>query len=216
MSARSFLLSLTLLTACGNSSDADAGRADAGPATCASPGMASVGAADTHCDPGIVQTVDPASCAGDPDSGVVDDAGTSDVDAGVVVCEYGDPLFGMEGDDDDCKYHFTWTSTPICEGAAGTFFTVTVTNKSDGSAVTGADMRAETFVPGGPACDAIPSRTGPNSFVHLREGPSGTYSGPVVFDRAAEWIVRFHVFETCSDVPEDSPHGHVAFRITVP
>jgi hypothetical protein len=175
--------------------------------------MASVGAADTHCG-GTVQTVDPASCSGASDGGASD--ASSDVDAGVAACEYGAPLFGMEGDDDDCKYHFAWTSTAICQGAAGTFFTVTVTNKADGSAVTGADMRAETFVPSSPACDAIPSHTGPNSFVHLHEGPPGTYVGPIQFDRAAEWNVRFHVFESCSDEPEDSPHGHVAFRVTVP
>jgi hypothetical protein len=37
-----------------------------------------------------------------------------------------------------------------------------------------------------------------------------------VFDQSGRWVVRFHYFETCSDVPEDSPHGHVAFYIDVP
>jgi hypothetical protein len=28
--------------------------------------------------------------------------------------------------------------------------------------------------------------------------------------------VRFHLHENCSDVPEDSPHGHAAFYVSVP
>jgi hypothetical protein len=45
----------------------------------------------------------------------------------------------------------------------------------------------------------------------------GTYSvGPVRFDQAGRWFVRFHFYETCSDAPEDSPHGHVAFWVDVP
>lgn len=30
------------------------------------------------------------------------------------------------------------------------------------------------------------------------------------------WMVRSHLYETCSDEPEDSPHGHAAFFVTVP
>jgi len=37
-----------------------------------------------------------------------------------------------------------------------------------------------------------------------------------VFDKSGRWVVRFHFFESCSDVPDDSPHGHVAFYIDVP
>jgi len=210
MSRALLVLATVTLVACGSTPNADAGPGDGGPAMCGAPGMPSVGAADTHCDPGIVQPTSQASCAG------LDVDAFTDVDAGVPDCEYGAPLFGASGDDDDCKYHFAWSSTPICQGRAGVFFTVVVTSKVDGSPVTGADMRAETFIPGGTACDAIPMHTGPNSFVHLREGPLGTYVGPIEFDHTGEWNVRFHVFESCSDVPAESPHGHVAFRVTVP
>ena len=36
-------------------------------------------------------------------------------------------MFNAEGDDDDCKYHIIWTSTPVRENASVTF-TVTLTN----------------------------------------------------------------------------------------
>jgi len=45
----------------------------------------------------------------------------------------------------------------------------------------------------------------------------GVYSvGPVRFDQAGRWTVRFHFFETCLDAREDSPHGHAAFYVDVP
>jgi hypothetical protein len=172
--------------------------------------MPTTGSADTHCAPSIVQTTNQASCFG------MVDAGESDVDAGVEACEYGDTVFGMAADDDDCKYHFAWTSTPICEGEGGVLFTVVVTNKTDGSPVTGANMRAETFVTMRDACDVTTSHPGPNTFAHFTEGAAGTYTGAIQFDQAGQWTVRFHVFEECQDAPADSPHGHVAFRLTVP
>jgi hypothetical protein len=57
----------------------------------------------------------------------------------------------------------------------------------------------------------------PSNNITATEGPAGTYEiGPVIFDRSGRWVVRWHYFENCSDVPEDSPHGHVAFYIDVP
>ena len=45
---------------------------------------------------------------------------------------------------------------------------------------------------------------------------SGTYVGNVIFDQSGQWVVRFHIHEECADVLEDSPHGHAAFRFTIP
>lgn len=212
------LLAAAGMIACGNTT-----ATDAGPLTCASPGMPTSGPADTHCGT-TVQPVHQSSCFGSTDdAGPEPDAGLGDVDAGAVdTCDYGDTLFGMEGDDDDCKYHVRWTSTSICEGASGVTFTVVATSKADGTPVTGAEIHAETFLsaPAGASCDdALASgHTGPGSEVRLTESTTtpGTYVGNVAFDRAGQWTIRFHLFEMCDDAPEDSPHGHEAFRLTVP
>ena len=45
----------------------------------------------------------------------------------------------------------------------------------------------------------------------------GVYKvGPIKFDAAGIWTVRFHFFEECGDAREDSPHGHAAFYVKVP
>lgn len=207
------------LAACGDGSTGPDAGSDGGPLTCASPGMPTAGPPDTHCG-STVLVADQASCFGspddagpEPDAGVADDAGTG------PECDYGDTLFGMEGDDDDCKYHLRWTSSPICEGEPGVTFTVVATHKIDGSPVTGAQMHAETFVSiDAPCDDALGSgHTGPGSEVALTESTTtpGTYVGNVAFDQAGQWTIRFHLFDLCVDEPA-SPHGHVAFRLTVP
>jgi hypothetical protein len=33
---------------------------------------------------------------------------------------------------------------------------------------------------------------------------------------AGRWNVRFHMYEQCSDLTEDSPHGHITFFVDVP
>ena len=44
----------------------------------------------------------------------------------------------------------------------------------------------------------------------------GVYKvGPIKFDAAGKWTVRFHFFEGCTDT-ETSPHGHAAFLVNVP
>jgi hypothetical protein len=49
------------------------------------------------------------------------------------------------------------------------------------------------------------------------EAAGGKYTvGPIKFDAPGNWTVRFHFYEECSDVPEDSPHGHAAFFVHVP
>jgi hypothetical protein len=130
-------------------------------------------------------------------------------------------MFGHEGDDDDCKYHVSWTSTAICEGAAGVTFTVTATYLTSNMPVTGVPMfLVETFIPSvaDAACDDMSTHPGPNTFGPLTETPvgSGVYVGPVEFDDPGDWTVRFHIHEECLDILDDSPHGHAAFHITVP
>jgi hypothetical protein len=65
-------------------------------------------------------------------------------------------------------------------------------------------------------CDNVSTHPGPNSGVVLDEGPPGTYSGRIAFDQPGQWTVRFHFHEECADLRDTSPHGHVAFHITVP
>ena len=188
------------------------GAVDGTAATCASPGSATAGSEDMHCmsdDGGVVaQLTAEASCH-------VDSAAP---DGGSAGCEFGATMFGAEGDDDDCKYHVRWTAGALCEGSAGVPFTVVVTNKTDGTPATGAMTMAEVFTatPGDASCDDQSTHPGPNSGVMLEEGPSGTYNGSIQFDQAGQWTVRFHMHHDCADVLEDSPHGHAAFRFTLP
>jgi hypothetical protein len=120
-------------------------------------------------------------------------------------------FYGREADDDDCKYHVRFENSCITQGEPVTF-TVQLTRKTDGAAATGAD-------PDGPEIYLAddPGHPSPsNDFVAV-EGPPGTYKiSPVIFDRPGRWVVRFHFFEMCSDIPEDAPHGHTAFYIDVP
>jgi hypothetical protein len=192
---------------------------DAAPASCASPGEATPGVPDQHCleDGGgmMTQTVSQSACC------VPGDAG------GPFTCPYDSTMFGHEGDDDDCKYHVTWTSTAICEGSGGVEFTVkavSLTERVDGAPapVTGAHVHPEVFVTsrtdaGGEAgCDDKSGHESPSTFEIFGESPPGTYSGRIVFDEPGQWTVRFHFNENCLDVLPNSPHGHAAFHITVP
>ena len=192
------------LAACKSTTNA----VDAGFAMCATPGALASGPADNHCaldDGGVMaQPTNAASCH----AAGIDGQG----------CGYGDTRFGTSAYDDDCKYHVVISTTPICEGAAGVNFTVTVTSVTSGALVTGAHTLAEVFTttPGDASCDDMSMHAGPNSGVVLSEISAGTYAGAVEFDEAGAWTVRFHFFEECNDGPEDSPHGHAAFHVTVP
>lgn len=155
------------------------------------------GAADTHCteaDGGkIVQPTNPAACI------VTGDAGSEELPG---------PMFNAEADDDDCKYHVKWSISPVTVNQDATV-TVTVTKRTDGSPLTGAAPNAEIFLN-----DTHPA---PNTAVKTTETGAGTYTiGPVQFDASGQWTMRFHFFETCTDVAEDSPHGHAAFFVAVP
>jgi hypothetical protein len=180
------------------------------PALCAAPGGAVAGAADLHCDPasgGTVQVVTAASCQ--PGMPMDMDGGTMmDMDGGMPVEGAHDPRFNSEGDDDDCKYHVTWTASSVCAGADVTF-NVAVTRKADGQPATGAAPHAEVLL-----SDTHP---GPNTDQQAIETSPGTYQvGPVRFDASGTWTARFHLYEDCADTLPDSPHGHVAFRVNVP
>lgn len=91
-------------------------------------------------------------------------------------------------------------------------FTVTLKRKSDGKAAIGASPDSpEIFL------QDDPSHISPSNSIKAPESSDGVYKiGPIVFDKSGRWVVRFHFFEECSDLLEDSPHGHVAFYIDVP
>jgi hypothetical protein len=147
------------------------------------------GAQDSHCalsDGGTtVQATHQSSCT------VVANANGN--------IDYGATMFNAEGDDDDCKYHVKFSSTDIRENSNFNFV-VTATSKTDGSAVTNANVDPE-----------------PNTPFKTVENPAGTYTiGPLQLDAPGQWTVRFHFFEQCDDNVADSPHGHAAFFVEVP
>jgi len=192
--------------------DSSAGNATlpGSPASCGSAGEPTPGPADTHCleDGGgtMLQSTSQSACC------VLGDAG------GPNVCAYNATMYGHEGDDDDCKYHVKWSSTPICEGSAGVEFTVVATVLGTSTPVTGAHVHPEVFTttPGDASCDDMSSHESPSTFEILGEAPPGTYTGRIIFDKPGQWTVRFHLFENCADVVPNSPHGHAAFHLTVP
>ena len=197
--------SALVATACSNNQPNDGG--------CPAPGQPTPGPADNHCVGQPVQPVSAAVCFAD--------AGPADAgDAGGNTCPWGDTMFGQTADDDDCKYHVSWTSTPICEGSVTV--TITVTNLADGSPVANIPRGViiEPFIPSVPdaACDDKTTHPGPNIGTALVETPagSGIYTGPVQFDAPGDWTLRFHIHEECTDFYQSSPHGHAAFHITVP
>jgi hypothetical protein len=190
---------LALLGAGAACSSDDDGSAE--PACVGGGGPALSSESDDHCkSPGgteIVQSI--GRCVSAVDES---DAAADEEEMGV--------FFGREADDDDCKYHISFTNTCITQNQPVTF-TVKLTRKSDGAAAPGAvPVNPEIFMAEG-------SHVSPSNTFSAPEGPPGTYAiGPVEFDRPGRWVVRFHFFETCSDIPDDSPHGHTAFYIDVP
>lgn len=152
------------------------------------------GAVDSHCG-AEVTTVVANNCAY---SGPAPDAGV----------ETEEVRYNAAADDDDCKYHVTFSSTPISQDTNVTF-TVVLTKKSDGSPATGAATTIEASL--------TEKHPAPNSNVVTKETTPGTYLiGPVRFDAPGQWVTKFHFYEACSDVALDSPHGHVSFLVSVP
>ena len=168
------------------------------------------GASDMHCA-GKLTEVSQAACHATPaaaEAGAGDaDSGSSDGGAGEPTPDYGPPQPGSEGEDDDCKYHVKWQSTAIAESTDVTF-QILATVRKDGSVLAGATPYAEIYL------NAM--HPAPNTKVTTTETAPGTYTiGPVRFDVAGEWNVRFHFNDQCTD-SERSPHGHVAFFVKVP
>jgi hypothetical protein len=157
-----------------------------------------VGDPDTHCDPPAeIITVSQASCtAAPPDGGVVE---TPDVH------------FNAMADDDDCKYQVSFTNTPVRLKQNVTF---TVTVKALAPAATLAPVTGAAAYLDGVLDTGLHAL--PNTNPSTSEAPGGVYTiGPIEFDASGRWIIRFHLFGNCNDLP-DSPHGHASFYIDVP
>lgn len=168
------------------------------------------GAADTHCidatgEP-IIQSV--GACrtgVAEGSAGAAGAGGAANDDE-----EYG-ILFSHQGADDDCKYDASFTNTCV-ELNQPVTFTVKLSTRATNEPATG----ARPYNPDVYLADDT-SHISPSREIVATEKPAGTYAiGPIVFDRSGRWVVRFHFYETCSDVPPDSPHGHIAFYIDVP
>jgi hypothetical protein len=186
--------------------------------SCAKPGAPATGPADMHCKGVKPQEVDGSACgvATGYDAGPAPDAGSGP--CGENGPDYGATMYGTEGDDDDCKYHVSYSVTPLCEND-GIYFTVNAGYLTrDMAPLTRACTYAELCYEGNdkhptPTIDSRP----PYGDQLVVEGPPGTYTiGPVQVDEAGEWTVRFHFNEICCDVLPDSPHGHAAFHLSIP
>jgi hypothetical protein len=204
---------------CSSSTDNSTGsNADAGPA-----GGPVSGALDAHC--AAAATVDPATCNGDTSAGGAPDVGSAGASnaGGAPDCNqthdtiYGDTLYNSEGDDDDCKYHASWTSTPIRLNENVTF-TLSAANKETSAPLDAlADgkvplTRLDVYEP------CVPNRRGPtqNFNPQIAKTAPGVFTvGPIKFDQPGRWVVRFHLYEQCVD-SDTSPHGHIAFFVDVP
>lgn len=220
-------MTVLLAASCSSSSSSDQNAPATGPV-----GGAVVGAADDHCTGQPDGISDPAACTTPASGDSAAGAGGADGDSapsatgGAPDCDlahdamYGDTLYNSSGDDDDCKYHVSWTSSAVRKGQSVTF-TVTATSKA-----TGAPLEAlASEAPGATALSRIelyvpcqPTHVPPTSDFHptIEETAPGVYSaGPFVFDVSGRWVVRFHFFEECID-QDNSPHGHVAFFVDVP
>ena len=198
-----------------STSDANAG-AVGGPVT---------GASDDHCANQSPVAVDPAACMTPEASAGAGGAPADSSDTGSAGsdcnathdADYGDTLYGNEGDDDDCKYHASWTSTPIRLNQDVTFTVTTKDNTTNEPLEALADgvlplTRLEVYEP----CQ--PNRRPPAqdfSAKYAETAPGVYTAGPFRFDQSGRWVVRFHLYEQCLD-GDASPHGHIAFFVDVP
>jgi hypothetical protein len=177
---------------------------DPGSEACVAGSGPVAGEADTHCvaDDGTEIAQEIGLCVTGADAEAL---GEEEEEEELTV------RYGNEADDDDCKYRVRFTNTCVSLNQPVTF-TLTLTRKADGDPGSGGTAASpEVYL----ADD--PTHISPSNDITAPEGPPGTYRvGPIVFDRSGRWVVRFHYFETCSDIPEDAPHGHVAFYIDVP
>lgn len=157
------------------------------------------GEQDLHCqasDGGtIAQPIKPSAC------NAPSDGGTAHAHEDVV-------LFNASGDDDECKYHVSFTTTPIRESTNVTFI-AEITEKATGLPAEGANPYLEVFLD-----DTHPA---PNTNPVTEETSAGVYTiSPVQFDLPGRWTVEFHLHGECSSTLPESPHSHVGFFIDVP
>jgi hypothetical protein len=196
---------LALAPSC--SGDDDAAPA---PAACTGTGGPVAGEADAHCEDSDGAPVNQSVGVCQKDAADVGAAGAGG--AGEGAEEEEEVRFGSSAADDDCKYDVSFTNDCIARDTP-VYFTVTLKKRADdGAPATGDDPNSpEIFL------DADHSHISPSLDVKAPEVSPGTYKiGPVLFDAPGRWVVRFHFFEECSDLPADSPHGHVAFYVDVP
>ena len=194
--------------ACSSDDDDAAGPADT---TCkSSGGPVEDGAVDMHCidDAGKAVTQEVGKCVSESDTGAPGAAGAGGAGSEEEESEVHTT---SSAQDDDCKYDVTF-SVDCLELDRPATFTVKVTERAGGAPMTGDDPDSpEVYLA------SNPSHISPSNKINAPEGPPGTYKiGPIVFDESGRWVVRFHFNEECSDTPEDSPHGHVAFYVDVP
>ncbi len=208
---------LLLNASCSSDASTDSGSS--------APGGPISGATDAHCKDVTPVAVDAAECMtpeADSSAGGAP-ADTGDNGAAGTDCnathdaEYGETLDGDEGDDDDCKYHAAWTSTPIRLNEDFTV-TLTTTDNTTQKPLEALDdgvlplSRVEVYQP----CQ--PNRRPPAQDVSAKftETSPGVFTGgPLRFDQSGRWVIRFHLYEQCLD-GEHSPHGHIAFFVNVP
>jgi hypothetical protein len=193
-----------------SSSDTTTGSTGAGGSRGA-PGGSVMGDPDVHCGTKSQVTsaaaCHPAMGTGGGSTGTSTGTSTG-AGGGAAASEYGPTLPNASGDDDDCKYHLVWTASDVYQNTDVTF-TVVATTKADSKPLVAGELDAEAFLN-----DTHPA---PNSGQKVVETSPGKYTiGPVRFDAPGKWTVRFHIHEDCSDLSEDSPHGHVAFFVNVP
>jgi hypothetical protein len=132
------------------------------------------------------------------------DAAPADTDAGPEM--YPEAHNGTEASDDDCKYDIKYSVD--CTSGVSTF-TVTLTSRTTGMGLTGADPQIEAA-----NGDSHPL---PNPLPTTTEVGNGVYKiSGAHLDTKGTWTVRFHFFETCDDTEETSKHAHVAFSVNVP
>lgn len=206
-SAVGAVLAATCFVAPACSSDDDASPPATGSMCTDSGGPVEDGAVDMHCidDSGnpIVQTI--GKCETDSDIGT---AGAG----GAGSDETYDVHTTSSAQDDDCKYNVSFTVGCVEVDKPVTFAVKVEKRAAPGGPMTGDNPNSpEVYLADNP------SHISPSNKINAPEGPPGTYKiGPIVFDESGRWVIRFHLNEECSDTPEDSPHGHVAFYIDVP
>lgn len=197
--------------------------------TCTSTGGPVDGPADMHCIDSsgkqIVQPIGKCSADGSGAGGSDGGGGAAGSDGAVAAAGHDEHdhadagtddeeytiHYGSEAADDDCKYDASFSTTCLEVGKNVTV-SLNLRERDTGNPANGGHPDSPEIY-----LASKPSHISPSNAIKAVEGPLGTYQiGPVVFDEPGRWVIRFHYFESCSDIPPDSPHGHVAFYVDVP